>query len=162
MSHRMCVSYYRIKKVIGTLISTSQSTLIQGIQILYGVIVINDVVDFAKRKKNECLLFKVDFEKAYDCVRWEYLRDVMRRMGFGSRWMKWMKACVFSCSMSILVNGSPTKDFKAEKGLRQGDPLSPFLFLLAVEGLNSLMQNDTLQGCFQPFKFSNKVSFNLL
>lgn len=75
----------RIKKVIGSLISTSQSTFIKGRQMLDGVLVINEVVDFAKMKKNECLLFKVKFEKEYDCVACEYLRDVMRRTGFGSR-----------------------------------------------------------------------------
>lgn len=78
---------------------------------LYGVLVINEVMDFSKRKDNDCLLFKVDFEKVYDSVAWDYLRDITGRVGCGHRWMSWMEACVFSSSMSILVNCSPTKDF---------------------------------------------------
>lgn len=107
----------RLKKVIGSLVSSCQSTFIQGRQMLGGVLVINELMDLAKRKKKECLLFTFDFEKAYDCVAWDYLRDVMGIMGFGRRWMRWMKACVFSNSMSGLVNGSPTKEFKVYRGL---------------------------------------------
>lgn len=134
----------RIKKVIGSLISSSQSTFIQSRQMLDGVLVINEVMKFSKREKNECLMFKVYFEKAYDCIAWEYLRDVMQRMGFGRRWMRWMEACVFSSSMPIFVNGSPTKYFQAERGLRQGNPLSSFLFLITTEGLKGLVQNATM------------------
>jgi hypothetical protein len=85
-------------------------------------------------------LFKVDFAKAYDSVDWGYLDDVMRLMAFPTLWQKWIKECVGSASASVLVNGSPTEEFSLERGLRQGDPLSPFLFLLAVEGLNVMMR----------------------
>ncbi|MCI35670.1 RNA-directed DNA polymerase (Reverse transcriptase), partial [Trifolium medium] len=64
----------------------------------------------------------------------------MGRMSFPILWRKWIKECVCTTSASVLVNGSPTDEFPLERGLRQGDSLSPFLFLLAVEGLNVLMQ----------------------
>jgi hypothetical protein len=98
------------------------------------------VVDDARRSQRDLVLFNVDLEKAYDSVDWGYLDDVMRQMAFPSLWRKWIKECVGTATMSVLVNGSPTGEFMLERGLRQGDPLSPFLFLLAVEGLSVLMR----------------------
>ncbi|XP_071726806.1 uncharacterized mitochondrial protein AtMg01250-like [Rutidosis leptorrhynchoides] len=80
----------------------------------------------------------VDFAKGFDSVNWKYLLDIMRLMGFGVKWRTWIEACLESTSVSVLVNGSPTPEFSLQKGIRQGDPLSPFLFLIAGEGLNFL------------------------
>ncbi|PNX61152.1 receptor-like kinase, partial [Trifolium pratense] len=80
-------------------------------------------------------MFKVDFEKAYDSVDWKFLDFVMSKMGFPEKWRKWISECLTSASISVLVNGSPTKEFIMGRGLRQGDPLSHFLLLMrkAVE-----------------------------
>lgn len=152
----------RFKKVTGSLVSLCQSTFIQGKYMLDKVLVMNKLVDLAKRKKNDCLVFKVDFERAYNCVAWDYLRDFMGRMGFTRKWISWMEACVYSSSMSIRVHGSPTKDFQVKRGLHQGDPLSPFMFLLIDGGLTSLMHNMLQLELLQPFKASYKVNLNLL
>jgi hypothetical protein len=74
------------------------------------------------------VLFKVDFEKAYDSMDWGYLDVVMGRMSFPTLWRKWIKECFSTATTSMLVNGSPTDEFSLERGLRQGDHLSPFLF----------------------------------
>lgn len=152
----------RLKKVIAKLISPCQSAFISGRQILDGVLMINEVVDLAKRRKDECLLFKVDFEKAYDSVSWSFLTYMLNRMGFDKRWIGWIQACVFSSSMSVLVNGSPTDEFTAHKGLRQGDPLSPFLFLIVAQGLSGLVQKASQVGNFDGYQVADGLNLSLL
>ncbi|GAU46944.1 hypothetical protein TSUD_180480 [Trifolium subterraneum] len=130
----------RLRMVIGSVISESQTAFVKDRQILDGILIANEAVDEARRNKKELMLFKVDFEKAYDSVNWGYLDAVMGRMSFPVLWKKWIKECIRTASTSVLVNGNPTEEFPLERGLRQGDPLSPFLFLIAAEGLNVLMQ----------------------
>jgi len=83
---------------------------------------------------------KVDFEKAYDLVRWEYLYDMLHKLGFHSKWIRWIRGCMESATVSVLVNGSPTEEFKPKRGLRHGDPLAPFLLLVVVEGCTGLVR----------------------
>ncbi|GKV45492.1 hypothetical protein SLEP1_g52564 [Rubroshorea leprosula] len=113
------------------------------------------VIDEAKRKRIKSFLFKVDFEKAYDKVSWDFVDYMLMRTGFTAKWRKWIKECLQSSMISILVNGSPTKQFSVNKGIRQGDPLSPFLFLLVVEGLNGLMQLAVDKDLFKGVRIGN-------
>ncbi|XP_058788489.1 uncharacterized protein LOC131662655 [Vicia villosa] len=78
------------------------------------------------------------------------------------RWMGWMEAIVFTSSMSVLVNGSPTSKFQVIRGLRQGDPLSPFLFAIAAEGLAGLVREASSRGWYKGFRISNEVEYSLL
>jgi hypothetical protein len=138
----------RLRLVIGSVIFESQTAFVKDRQILDGVLIANEVVDEARRSKKELMLFKVDFEKAYDSVDWRYLDDVVGKMSFPVLWRKWIKECVCTATASVLVNGSPTEEFPLERGLRQGDPLSPFLFLLGAEGLNVLMEAEVARNKF--------------
>lgn len=103
-----------------------------------GVLIANEVVDLALKSKEGMFLFKVDFGKAYDSMSWKFLDYVMRHMGFGETWRKWIRECLSTARILVLVNGSPTKEFDVGRGLRQRDPLSPFHFLIVTEGLNAL------------------------
>ncbi|XP_058725667.1 uncharacterized protein LOC131596956 [Vicia villosa] len=112
----------------------SKEEIREAVSISDGVLVVNKVMDLDKREKRNCVVLKVDFVKAYDRVSWSFLRYVLGRMGFGVRWMRWMEGCIFSNSMSVLINGSTTLDVKVEKRLRQGDPLSPIFICFGNEG----------------------------
>ncbi|GAU30676.1 hypothetical protein TSUD_39000 [Trifolium subterraneum] len=147
---------------MGKLISKSQSAFLPHRQILDGVVVLNEIIDLAKKRKDKCLLFKVDFERAYDTINWSFLERMMIKMGFAEGWLKWMRACIFQSFMFVLVNGSPTKDFDVSKGLRQGDPLSPFLFLIVAEGLTGMVRRAVELGKFQGYKLSDSIQFHIL
>ncbi|GJZ54916.1 putative RNA-directed DNA polymerase, eukaryota, reverse transcriptase zinc-binding domain protein [Tanacetum coccineum] len=128
----------RLSNVIGDCVSSVQSAFIKGRYILDGPLILNEILAKCRHQNKELLLFKVDFEKAFDSVRWDFLDAVMGKMGFGAKWRSWISGCLHKARSSILVNGSPTNEFELFKGLRQGDPLSPFLFILVMEGLHSL------------------------
>ncbi|GKV32708.1 hypothetical protein SLEP1_g41295 [Rubroshorea leprosula] len=130
---------HRLKTVMPEIISDTQSAFLGGRQPVDSVLVLNEVVDEVKKMKRQAFVFKADFEKAYDCVDWEFLDWMMGSFGFGDKWRGWIKECLSTARLSILVNGSPTEEFKMGKGLRQGDPLSPFLFLMIGEGLHGLV-----------------------
>jgi hypothetical protein len=109
-------------------------------------------VELAKKRNRECLILKVDFEKAYDSVDWSFLEYMLRRLGFHAKWIAWMKSCVFGGSMLILINGSPTEEIDIQRGLKQGDPLAPFLFLLVAEGFSGRMNNAVNRNLFKGFE----------
>ncbi|XP_072087135.1 uncharacterized protein [Arachis hypogaea] len=104
----------------------------------------------AKVKKKSSAIIKLDFQKAYDRVKWSFVDIVLHKMGFGLKWREWIKECVCSASMSVLINGSPSKPLKMERGLRQGDPLSPFLFVLVVDVLHRIIGEAVRNGCIAP------------
>ncbi|XP_028080046.1 uncharacterized protein LOC114281693 [Camellia sinensis] len=130
----------RLRRVMPKIISEVQTAFLRGRHIIDGVLIANEVVDLWKRSKKKGLILKLDFEKAYDSVNWEFLYSMMKNFGFGEKWVGWIKTCISTARISVLVNGSPTSEFSPMKGLRQGDPLSPFLFNIVAEGLNILLE----------------------
>ncbi|GKV34650.1 hypothetical protein SLEP1_g43008 [Rubroshorea leprosula] len=116
-------------------------SLVGVMQLVDSVIIANEIIDEAQKRKKKGFVFKADFEKAYDKVCWEFLDYMMLRMGFGQKWKNWINECLKTAEVLVLLNGSTTRQFKMQRGLRQGDPLSPFLFFIVVEGLNGIISS---------------------
>jgi len=143
----------RIRNVNASVIDECQSALVKERGILDSVMMANEVVEDIRRSGGSGLCMKVDFEKAYDSVRWEFLYDMLHRLGFQS---KWIRGCMESSTVSVLVNGSPTEEFKPSTGLRQGDPLAPFLFIVVAEGLAGLVRQAARVNLFTGLKIGRK------
>nr|GFB38208.1 RNA-directed DNA polymerase, eukaryota, reverse transcriptase zinc-binding domain protein [Tanacetum cinerariifolium] len=108
------------------------------------------------------MIFKVDFAKAYDSIRWEFLNDVLISFGFGSKWRSWIRGSLSSGKASILVNGSPTTEFHFNRGLKQGDPLAPFLFLLIMESFHLSFFRAVEAGIFTGFRVGHSITLSHL
>ncbi|GJW71742.1 RNA-directed DNA polymerase, eukaryota [Tanacetum coccineum] len=150
----------RLVGVLGDIVNEVQSAFIADRQILDGPFILNEVLQWCKVKKKQSLIFKVDFEKAYDSVRWDFLDDVLSKFGFGEKWRKWIQCCLRSSRGSIIINGSPTEEFQFCKGLKQGDPLSPFLFILIMESLHLSFQRVVDAGMFKGIKLGASVNIS--
>ena len=149
--------------MLSILIDETQSTFIEGRHLLHSILIANEVIHEAKTRNKLCLVFKVDYEKAYDSVSWKFLLYMLRRMGFCEKWISWIEGYLKSASISILINGSPTSEFTPQRGLRQGNPLAPFLFNVVVEGLNGLVREAMEKNLFQGFVVGrNEVKVNIL
>ncbi|GJV03431.1 RNA-directed DNA polymerase, eukaryota [Tanacetum coccineum] len=150
----------RLVPVLGDLVHDVQSAFVAGRQIMDGPFILNEVMQWCSLKKMKTLIFKVDFEKAYDSVRWDFLDEVLRKYGFGDKWRRWIQSCLSSSRGSILINGSPTSEFQFFRGLKQGDSLSPFLFILVMETLHISFQRVVDAGMFVGINLSNVVSIS--
>ena len=98
------------------------------------------------------VIFKLDIEKTYDHVNWEAFLDLLKRMGFGVRWCRWIRTCISTVQFSVLFNGSPANFFGSSRGLKQGDPLSPMLFLIMMEVFSKMMQRVEGAGLLRGFR----------
>jgi len=130
-----------LKSLLPTLMSREQTRYVEGRQILDNIIQAHEVVHSLTCNKRVGMIMQLDIAKSYDKVNWMYIKKVLTAFGFNHNWVRWVMALVTSSSFSILVNGSPSELFLPSKGLRQGDKLSPFLFILMMEGLGQSIKH---------------------
>lgn len=145
----------RLKKILPAIIKENQSAFILGRLITDNVLLSSVVFHFMKHnqaKKRGYMALKLDMSKAYDRIEWDFLRLIMLKMGFPPSWVDRFMLCVSTVSYSFLINGQPTNSIAPQRGLRQGDPISPYRFLLCAEGFGCLIKKLMMRGGYMAFR----------
>ncbi|RVW41222.1 Transposon TX1 uncharacterized 149 kDa protein [Vitis vinifera] len=127
-----------------------------GRQIMDAMLIVNEAIDSILKSNKGVIFCKLDIEEAYDHVDWSFLLAVLENMGFGDRWCRWIKWCLSTVRFSVLVNGSPTGFFQSSRDLRQGDPLSPYLFVVVMEAFSCMLKKAVVEGFLTPLFGSGK------
>src|SRR3954463_4940048 len=138
------VATIRLNSVANHVVKPTQTAFMQGRNIMDGVVVLHETVHEMHTKKLNEAIFKIDFEKAYDKVKWSFLQQTLRMKGFSKKWCALIHSCVSGGSVAVNVNDEIGCFFQTKKGLRQGDPLSPILFNIVANMLAIMIERAKL------------------
>ncbi|KAM0899738.1 hypothetical protein ACQ4PT_021089 [Festuca glaucescens] len=128
----------RLGPKMDLLVAPNQTAFIRGRCIQDNFLLVKESAKLLHRKQIPALLLKVDIAKTFDSISWSFLLSVLRQRGFGPRWLRWIGMLLRSVSTSVLVNGFAGDAFRHGRGLRQGDPISPLLFVIAMDVLSAM------------------------
>lgn len=131
----------RLQPILQVIILENQSTFVPKRAITDNVLITHETLHYLKTskvEKNCYMAVKTDMSKAYNRIEWGFIKTVMEVMGFHQKWINWIMQCITSVSYSFLLNGSAQGTMTPQRGIRQGDPLSPYLFILCSEVLSGL------------------------
>ncbi|XP_056691898.1 uncharacterized protein [Spinacia oleracea] len=147
----------RLKPIMQQIVGPFQNAFVPRRFMGDNCLLAHEVMTYIKRKKKGLERFavlKVDMNKAYDRVRWDFVHWLLDVMNFPPRWRHWIMQCITTTSYSILINNEPSDFFKPQCGLRQGDPISPYIFILVMEVLSRMMLKLEATGQIKGIKFS--------
>jgi hypothetical protein len=147
-----------LRVVLPNIISETQNAFVRGRQITDLVLIASECLDSRVRFGVLGVLCKLDVEKAYDHVNWSFLNYMLGRCGFSTKWRRWILYCISTARFSVLINGSAKGFFAGSRGLRQGDPLSPMLFDIVMEGLSRMMDRAVQSGSLSGFSMGTPGS----
>ena len=142
----------RLKRFLPNIVSENQSAFMYDRLITDNIIVAFETMHHLNKKRSGKIgemALKLDMSKAFDRVEWGCLGKIMQKMGFNDKWVKLIMQCITSVTYSIRINGKPQGHIIPSRGLRQGDPISPFLFLFCSEGLSALLNQSAATGQLQ-------------
>jgi hypothetical protein len=145
----------RLKMILPDIISPNQSAFVPGRIISDNILLAYELTHFLQRRRSGAVGYatlKLDISKAYDRVEWKFLQDMMVKMGFNRGWVKLIMKCITTVRYQIKVNGEATDVITPLRGLRQGDPLSPYLFLICVEGFSAMLYDADMNGRLKGIK----------
>uniref|UniRef100_A0A803PAB5 Reverse transcriptase domain-containing protein n=1 Tax=Cannabis sativa TaxID=3483 RepID=A0A803PAB5_CANSA len=155
----------RLRVLLHKFISPNQATFVKGRHIIENTMIAREIVHSMNRKKGKggFMLIELDLEKAYEKMEWEFINSVLLKLGFSSPFTMWIRACILVDEIKLLLNCSIVGKFNSEQGLRQGDPLSPSLFILAAKTLSRLLIDKENNGLIKGFKLArNRATLNHL
>ncbi|GMI76197.1 hypothetical protein HRI_001289000 [Hibiscus trionum] len=150
----------RLKPLFPLLICPNQTSFIAGRSIVDNIIVNQEAIHSMRTAKNKqgWMAIKVDLEKAFDRLQWDFIEDSMLAAGFPPGIRRIIMDCISSSGIQVQWNGKLSRLFHPSQGIRQGDPLSPYLFVLAMERLGHLISASVQQGCWHPYRFTRNDS----
>jgi hypothetical protein len=146
----------RLRGRLGELVSMNQSAFVKKRSLHDNFVLVRQVARKINSRRNTGVLLKLDLSRAFDSLSWSFLFEVLRRMGFGDRFLKWIAVLLYTTNTRVLVNGVPGGRIVHGRGLRQGDPTSPMLFVAAMEVLSAVIKKACRETCSPTWRASRR------